>query len=62
MSNKKTGIIIGSVAGALTGAMLAALSCGQKHSSRKSNSFARATSNILDTAGNVFLNISDMLR
>lgn len=62
MSNKKTGIIIGTVAGAIAGAALAAMSCQKGHCSRKSSSFARATSNILDTAGNVFLNMSDMLR
>ena len=62
MSNKKTGIIIGAVAGAAAGAALAVISCSQKHCSRKSSSFARTTSNILDTAANVFLNMSDMLR
>lgn len=63
MSNKTTGMIIAAVTGAAAGTMIALVSNSKKSASIiKSNPLSKTASNILDTAGTVMLNMSDMLR
>lgn len=62
MSHKTAGVIVAAVTGAAAGTMIALVSSPKKAPCRKLNSFTKTTSRILDTAGTVFLNMSDMLK
>lgn len=62
MSHKATGIIAAAVAGAATGTVIALAGSAKKPIVEKKNSFTKAASNMLDTAGTVMLNMSSMLK
>lgn len=66
MMNKTTGVIIAAVTGAATGTAVALMSSGKTKMHKKchahDNSFSKTAGRILDTAGTVLLNMSDMLR
>ena len=56
-------MIIAAVTGAAAGTMIALVSNSKKPASViKGNPLSKTASNILDTAGTVMLNMSDMLR
>ena len=63
MSGKTTGMIIAAVTGAAAGTMIALVNSSKKSAMTvKSNPISKTASHILDTAGTVMLNMSDMLK
>ncbi len=62
MSGKTATVIVSAVTGAAAGTMIALISSQKKSTCRKVNSFAKSTSRLLDTAGTIFLGMSDLLK
>lgn len=62
MSSKASGIIAAALAGAATGTVIALAAAPRKNVMHQKSNFTKATGNLLDTAGTIMLNMSDMLK
>jgi hypothetical protein len=62
VSPKTTGIIAAALAGAATGTVIALAAAPKRNVMHQKSSFTRTTGNLLDTAGTIMLNMSDLLK